>query len=113
MLTDAQLLYHEYLINNKRIYTALQDHYGFSDKLIEEQKIGYADPGQMQNFYNELHKKYGGEILKTGLIYTNSGGNYFKNRIVFPLWSYGKVLYMAGRTIEFVENEVVHPLAGL
>ena len=113
MLTDAQMLYYEYLKNNTEIYSAFKQHYGFSDELINEQKIGYADPGQIQNFYNELHKKYGDEILKTGLVDSNSGYHYLKNRIVFPIWSYGKVVYMAGRTIDFVENEVPNTLAGL
>ena len=107
MLTAAAYWYHNQLENFPNIKGILTKHYGFSEKIIQELKIGYAPPAK--DGFSELAKylntiePFKGKLALIGLFYFKlPEGPYFdhfQHRIVFPYWKNGKVVYMAGRNI--------------
>ena len=108
MLTEASEWYHDQLKNFPDIMDHLTNHYGFSQDIVEQLRIGFAPPGTSHpsitsDLANHLNKfpQFKGKLVLSGLFSfkTPSGPlwDYFQGRIIFPYWKGGKVVYMAGR----------------
>lgn len=108
ILTAATEWYHVQLINYPEIVDHLQDkNYGFAPEIIEQQKIGFAPLSKKSDHTSELadhlnsFPDFRGNLPLTGLFsFKYPGGpyyDYFRNRIVFPYWKGGKVVYMLAR----------------
>ncbi len=104
MLSEAADFYHAQLANYPDIKKYLNDHYGFSDEIIEELKIGYAPHDDDTALVNHLNgvEEFKENIQLTGLtvFYDGSQHDYLRGRIVFPYWKHGKVVYMGARATE-------------
>ena len=109
MLTAAAHWFHEQLQNYPQIKQHLNNHYGFSDEIIEELKIGFAPPGASnQTITSDLAKHlesipgFKGKLTLSSLFsFKNPSGpfwDYFRGRIVFPYWKGGKVVNMIARS---------------
>ena len=108
MLTAAAHWFHEQLQNYPQIKQHLNNHYGFSDEIIEELKIGFAPPGANNAaITSDLAKHlesipgFKGKLALSSLFtFQNSSGpfwDYFRGRITFPYWKGGKVVNMIAR----------------
>jgi DNA primase len=81
----------------------LINHYGFTEKFIEEKKIGFDD-GHLKDY---LLKKYSEEeILKTGLFVKTKYGikDRFDTRIMFWYYKRHRPVYVIGRETEYTKN---------
>ncbi len=98
LLTHAAAYYHRVLPT--KIRTELyRDHYGFTDETIDQLQLGWADGHLFDHFHDQLGLNRAA-ALKTGLIaQTPWGGvqDFFQNRLVFPYWKQGKVVYFIAR----------------
>ena len=81
----------------------LHHRYGLTDETIDGQKIGWAD-GQL---YRHLRTEAGcseAEALSTGLFYRRGDDgqirDLYRQRIIFPFWSRGRVVEMTARATE-------------
>lgn len=111
MLTEAAQWYHGQLNNYPDIMSHLLKHYGFGAEIIGEQRIGFSPPPRESKDFSELAdhlssiSNFKGKLALPGLFMfgTPSGPyyDYFRGRIIFPYWSSGKVVYMAGRATSF------------
>lgn len=107
ILTTAAEWYHQQLKNFPAIFDHLRNHYGFSQEIIEELKIGFAPPVTSSPAASDLathlekNPAFKGNLAKSGLFsFSSTQGpywNYFKGRIVFPYWKGGKVTNMIAR----------------
>jgi DNA primase len=115
MLTVAAGWYHEqlFLECNKNIQDHLRNHYGFSDEIIKELRIGFAPPGtsspeissDLANHLESINSAFNDKLVLTGLFSFKDPVNgpfwdFFKGRIIFPYWKNGKVVYMAARATD-------------
>ena len=113
MLTAAAGWYHKQLNNYPEIYQYLRDHYGFSDEIIRELQIGFAPVPQHTDNYSKLTEylnlidAFKGKLALSGLLsFCDPSGpfyDFFKGRIIFPYWKYGKVVYMAARATDHTQ----------
>lgn len=73
---------------------------GFRNKTIEDFGLGYAPQGG-DTFVNEAIKAgFGNEILHRAGLITQSNGDFFRNRVIFPIFNIsGKVIAFAGRQL--------------
>jgi DNA primase len=101
LLTLAAEYYHSRLRPDDR-ETRLRVHYGFTDQTIDGQLLGWADG----TLWSHMTRSLGvpeSHALRTGL-FTHSGTgvarDFFRNRLVFPYWRGGRVVYMAARATE-------------
>ena len=108
MLTDAAEWYHKQLDTYPDIKGHLLNHYGFSEDIIAELRIGFAPPtdnktSALADHLNAIDK-YKGQIIKTGLFnFKNPGGpfyDFFNGRIIFPFWKNGMVVNLIGRATD-------------
>lgn len=108
MLTAAAHWFHEQLKQYPQIKQHLNNHYGFSDEIIEELKIGFAPPrASNPTITSDLAKHlesipgFKGKLSLCSLFnFQNPSGpywEYFKGRIIFPYWKGGKVVNMIAR----------------
>jgi DNA primase len=108
MLAEAAEWCHQQLKNFPAIVDHLQNHYGFSPEIIDEQNIGFAPPGTSgpdvtSDLANHLENipRFRGKLAKSGLFSFNTPDgplwDYFKGRIVFPFRLNGKVVNMIAR----------------
>jgi DNA primase len=105
MLTEAAIWFHKQLDNYPEIKEHLINTYKFSEKIIEELKIGFAPPTnstQKSILADHLKKnpRFQKKLLLSGLFIPflpNRVIDYFQGRIMFPYWSYGKVVFFKGR----------------
>jgi DNA primase catalytic core len=87
--------YHYQLTDEHREY--IHEKWGISDETIDELLIGYAS-GEGDMIAEMLDIFPTETIEKSGMVYTGSKmKEVFKNRIMFPYWKNGKVVYFAGR----------------
>lgn len=108
ILTEAAEWYHQQLKNYPQIVDHLHQHYGFSQEIVEELKIGFAPPGtsspqissDLAEHLNSM-PEYTDNIIKSGLFTFGSPEgphyDYFRGRIIFPFWKNGKVVNMIAR----------------
>ena len=111
MLTAAAHWFHEQLKNYPQVKQHLNDHYGFSDEVIEELRIGFAPPGASSpQVTSDLAKQldsssiFRGKLALSSLFTfkTPSGPfwDYFRGRITFPYWKGGKVVNLIARATD-------------
>jgi hypothetical protein len=108
MLTAAADWYHQQLKKFSDIVDHLLQHYGFSQDVVDELKIGIAPPGtsdpeiasDLAEYLNTI-PGFSGKLALSGLFsFSTPDGpywDYFKGRIVFPFWKNGKVVNMIAR----------------
>lgn len=81
--------------------------YGFSDETIGELLLGWAD-GHLYQHLTELLGATEEEALATGLFVRLKGGrieDFFRDRLVFPYWRHGRVVYFIARATEHTGEE--------
>ena len=105
MLTEAAGYFHAKLNEYAEIKRHLSDHYGFSQEIIDELKIGFAPPKIDELIKHlEAFPDFKGKMTLSGLFTffkpEEPFDSLFAGRIVFPYWKNGKVVYMAGRVTE-------------
>jgi len=104
VLTIAAGYYHRVLPG--RIRTSwLHERYGFSDGTINDFQIGWADGHLVDHFDG---KEFSPEFLsRTGLFTLRAGAlsDFFVDRIVFPYWRGGRVVYFIARATEHTGDE--------
>ncbi|MHB0911811.1 MAG: toprim domain-containing protein, partial [Armatimonadota bacterium] len=113
-LTAAAYYYHEALMRRPEVVRWLTDHYGISKEMIDDLKIGFASwkfkvQEDEQGVMDALIKQgfSAKEICSTGIIYISKEGQkypLFQDRVVFPYWSGGRVVYMIGRRTEWTAS---------
>lgn len=101
-LTAIAGLYHERLMGNSEALAWVEEHYAISRETIESLKIGYSDnsAGFTQILNRDPYGLTRQQIEATGtLVVTKTGKRlpFFDNRITFPYWYQGRVVYMIGR----------------
>ncbi len=98
ILTEAAAIYHAALDDQRRGF--LRAHYGFTDKLINEQKLGY-DPGGTHLWYELKKAGHSDEdLFRSGLFVEGTshvGASRFHHRITMPYWRRGAVVYLCAR----------------
>jgi DNA primase len=108
ILTTAAEWYHWQLEYFPDVVDHLLNHYGFSQEIVEELKIGFSPPGTSHpEITSDLFKYlegipgFEGQLVKSGLFTFGSPEgqlfDYFKGRIIFPFWKNGKVVNMIAR----------------
>ncbi len=108
MLTTAAEWYHKQLEKHPDIKEHLYNHYGFSEDIIAELRIGFAPPTEKKQSALADHlnsiSKYKGHITKTGLFnFKNPAGpfwDFFNGRIIFPFWKNGMAVNLIGRATD-------------
>ncbi len=106
LLTQAASYYHRVLPTRIR-EEWFRDHYGFSDETIDELQLGWACGHLFDHFTGEL-KVERSLALKTGLFVLVGGGrveDFFRDRLVFPYWKGGQVVYFIARSTQFTGDE--------
>ena len=107
MLTAAAVWYHGQLASHPDIRDYLRDHYKFSDRIIDELKIGFApvtatnQPSQLVALLNGL-PGFKGNLYLSGLFVAKDPlqgpyYDFFQGRITFPYWKNGQVTYFKAR----------------
>jgi DNA primase catalytic core len=106
LLTAAASYYHRALPTEIR-EAWYRGRYGFTDATIDDFQLGWADGALYAHFAQELGVSR--ELaLKTGLFVVLGGGrvvDFFRNRLVFPYWRAGRVVYMIARRTEHTSEE--------
>lgn len=106
LLTAAATYYHRALPPEIRD-RYFRQHYGFTDDTIDQLQLGWAD-GQL---FEHLTRTAGAPrrmALGTGLFVPLPGGrvvDFFRNRLVFPYWRGGRVVYFTARATEHTGDE--------
>ena len=106
MLTAAAAYYHGVLPSKIR-EEWYRKRYGFSDETIGELLLGWAD-GHLYQHLTELLGATEEEALATGLFVRLKGGrieDFFRDRLVFPYWRHGRVVYFIARATEHTGEE--------
>ncbi|HQG03879.1 MAG TPA: CHC2 zinc finger domain-containing protein [Thermoleophilia bacterium] len=106
LLTAAATYYHRVLPTKVR-EDSYRRHYGFTDETIDELQLGWADGHLFEHFTDVLGASR--ELaLKTGLFVVLQGGrveDFFRERLVFPYWRAGQVVYFIARATEYTGDE--------
>ena len=106
LLTAAATQYHRVLPTKIR-EDAYRKHYGFTDETIDGLRLGWADGHLFEHFTDVLGASR--ELaLKTGLFVLLHGGrveDFFRERLVFPYWRSGQVVYFIARATEYTGDE--------
>jgi len=106
LLTVAATYYHRALPPEIRDQYFKQ-HYGFTDDTIDQLQLGWADGRLFEHLISTTgvtHRR----ALGTGLFVPLQGGrvvDFFRNRLVFPYWRGGRVVYFTARATEHTGNE--------
>jgi DNA primase catalytic core len=96
MLRAAAGYYHSQLTDEHRQY--IKSTWGINNKTIDDLLIGYAPKGNCLE--SEMSMVYHNDDLKkTGLFYADGTilTDVFRDRIMFPYWKNGNVVYFIGR----------------
>jgi len=106
LLTAAAAYYHGVLPTKIRA-TWYRERYGFTDETVDRLLLGWAD-GHLFEHLTGLHGADEDEALATGLFVRLKGGgvrDFFEDRLVFPYWRYGRVVYFIARATEHTGGE--------
>ena len=106
MLTAAAAYYHGVLPSKIRDEW-YSKRYGFTDQTVDELLLGWAD-GHLYQHLTELLGATEDEALATGLFVRLKGGrieDFFRDRLVFPYWRHGRVVYFIARATEHTGEE--------
>ena len=106
ILTEAAGWYHDQLKHYPDVKDHLQNHYRFSEEIIEELQIGFAPPpkadgtSELASYLNGIPRFKGKLAMSSLFTFAKPEGpfwDYFRGRITFPYWHNGKVVYMTAR----------------
>ena len=101
VLTDAAEHYHQKLLANAEALAWLTEHYAISRETIERFKIGFADNTGLVDRYLVIEKNHDRKVIDRTGLYVQAKDDqfhpFFRQRIVFPYWKQGRVVYMIGR----------------
>jgi DNA primase catalytic core len=104
-LTVAATYYHRILPTKIR-EEAFRQHYGFTDETVDGLRLGWADGHLFEHLTTAGASR---ELaLKTGLFVVLAGGrveDFFRDRLVFPYWRGGRVVYFIARATEYTGDE--------
>lgn len=106
LLTAAAAYYHGVLPSKLR-EEWFKKRYGFTDEIVGELLLGWAD-GHLYQHLTELLGATEKEALATGLFVRLKGGrieDFFRDRLVFPYWRHGRVVYFIARATEHTGEE--------
>ena len=106
LLTAAAGYYHGVLPSKVRA-TWYAERYGFTDETIDELLLGWAD-GHLFEHLTGLLGASRDEALATGLFVRRRDGavaDFFQDRLVFPYWRGGRVVYFIARATEHTGDE--------
>lgn len=106
LLTAAADYYHRRLPAKLR-EESFNQHYGFTDEVVDSLKLGWADGGLFAHLGNALGASREA-ALKTGLFVQLPGGrveDFFRERLVFPYWKGGRVVYFIARATQHTREE--------
>jgi hypothetical protein len=96
-------LYHERLAGNPEVFSWFRTKYGIGEETIGRLKIGYADnagPSTARSLMEGPGAFTPRELTATSAFRPTAQDGvvpFFDNRIVFPYWSRGHVVFMIGR----------------
>lgn len=106
LLTAAAAYYHGVLPSKVR-QKWYREHYGFTDETIDSLLLGWAD-GHLFEHMTGLLGASAEEALSTGLFVRLGDGrvaDFFRDRLVFPYWLRGRVVYFIARATEHTGDE--------
>lgn len=106
LLTAAAGYYHRVLPSKIR-EKWYREHYGFTDETTDALLLGWAD-GHLFEHLTGLLGATPEEALATGLFVRLQGGrveDFFRDRLVFPYWRHGRVVYFIARATEHTGDE--------
>ena len=109
IMFTATAYYHKTLPEDIRQMQFI-DHYGFTNETIDTFMLGFADG----NLYKYLEGKFDDEdLLKTGLFIKigEEIRDFYNNRLFFPYWKSGRVVYSIGRRIDGKTPNTTHERA--
>ena len=101
LLTEAARYYHQVLPSKLRA-SWYRERYGFSDETIDKLLLGWAD-GHLHAHLTGTVGASEDEALATGLLVRLRDGritDFFQQRLVFPYWRRGRVVYFIARQTE-------------
>ncbi|MCP4603961.1 MAG: DNA primase [Proteobacteria bacterium] len=105
LLTQAAAYYH-FVLPSKIREQWCNERYGFTDETIDQLQLGWAN-GHLYDHFIEHLKVERSLALKTGLFIETKGGvkDFFQDRLVFPYWKGGQVVYFIARRTEFTGDQ--------
>ena len=106
LLTSAAAYYHGVLPSKIR-RTWFIEKYGFTDDTVDSLFLGWAD-GHLFEHITGLLGASEEEALATGLFVRIKDGrieDFFRDRLVFPYWKHGRVVYFIARATEHTGDE--------
>lgn len=106
LLTIAATYYHRALPSPIRDQYFKQ-RYGFTDETIDQLQLGWSD-GRLLEHLARTSGATRRTLLGTGLFVPMKGGSvvdFFRNRLVFPYWRGGRVVYFTARATDHTSNE--------
>jgi len=106
LLTAAAAYYHGVLPSKIR-QAWYREHYGFTDETVDSLLLGWAD-GHLYEHLTGLLGAMPDEALATGLFVRLRDGrveDFFQDRLVFPYWLRGRVVYFIARATEHTGEE--------
>jgi hypothetical protein len=87
--------YHDCLTNDIR--ELIKSTWGISDKTIDDLRIGYAPANRHLTNVPEIKDYVTAGVMKESGLFWSSGADIFRDRIIFPYWQHGKIVYFIGR----------------
>ena len=96
LLTAGVGYYHRHLGDERR--SAIKEERGYTDATIDCVQIGFGAPG-LWEYLGELGATEEERLLTGLFVQFRSGGraDFFANRLIFPYWRGGRVVYLIGR----------------
>lgn len=105
-LTALADFYHQRMKANPDVLAWFREKYGIGEAMIDELKIGYADNEGLLKHLAGLGFSMR-ELAQTGAFIPTSTDRlmpFFRNRVSFPYWSRGRVVFMTSRKTPWTEE---------
>lgn len=98
ILTEAARYCHKSLMTDKEMINHLTTHYGLNEETITTHALGYSTGLGLLKHLQKLSYLID-DIVKTGLFVRvgSKWEEFFNNRLIFPYWKSGQVVYFIGR----------------
>ena len=98
ILTEAARYYHKSLMSDGDMKSHLTTHYGLTDETITGYALGYSTGSGLLKYLQKLDYSMD-DIVKSGLFVKvgSKREEFFNNRLIFPYWKSGQVIYFIGR----------------
>lgn len=87
--------YHDCLTDDVR--EIIKSKWSISENTIDELRIGYAPANCHLRNVPEIKDYVLPDILQASGLFWSSGADIFRDRIIFPYWQHGKIVYFIGR----------------